>query len=194
MKPTLLLDCDGVLTDYVQQSLKVLNKIQSKRVFTHEDITDWEISSFVPRECRDEYWRACKSPGFVSSMEPDKEAQKAVRELSQAAEIVVVTSYLKKAPTWCHERDEWLFYNFGIEPSHVIHTRAKQHVFGHVLVDDAAKNASIWGKRHKESTALLWDKLYNRELQEHEDHSFERINSWEQVKLAVVCQAERLRR
>jgi 5'(3')-deoxyribonucleotidase len=187
--PTVLLDCDGILTNYAAMTAKVLNSIQSRRVFLEEDITSWEASTFAaPGAERNRYWDICKAPGFVKQLPPDVAAQRAVNDLHKVAEVVVVTSYLKGAHTWTHERDQWLRCHFGIEPSHVIHTRAKVHVLGDVFVDDALKNVVPWGKR-RAGHALLWDKPYNRELGE-ETGCYRRIHSWD----AVFETVERVRR
>jgi len=178
MKLTVLLDVDGILTNYAAQTVELLNELKLGKTFTEADITDWEASHYVPRARQDEYWKRCNAPGFVLQMKPYLEAQQAVETLHRLAEVVVVTSYLRGATTWVHERDQWLLQHFGIKPDHVIHTRAKQHVFGHVFVDDALKNVVPWGRKHGGSTALLWDKPYNQDATfEDEDH-FERVWSW----------------
>lgn len=193
-KPIVLLDCDGILTNYAAKTVEVLNSLKLRpEPFVEEDITNWEGSNFVPKHRLDEYWDVCRAEGFVSSMVPYMEAQEAVYQLKCVAEVVVVTSYLKRSPTWVHERDRWLKKHFDIEPDHVIHTRAKQHVSGHVFVDDALKNVTRWQLEWPESHAFLWDKPYNRIVPPHDADAVidaglqgaRRVDSWAPI-LEVV--------
>lgn len=191
-QPTVLLDCDGILTDYAQTSVDLVNTLCPELNMKPEDMTSFEASSYVPAGRLNEYWAHCCAQGFVSRLVPYPEAQVAVEQLRKVADVVVVTSYLKRSPTWVHERDRWLKKHFDVNPDHVIHTRAKQHVFGHVLVDDALRNVVPWGfqwgLRDNLTCALLWDKPYNRDVRDlHSEHllAFTRIGSWEWVHETV---------
>lgn len=157
-KPIVLLDCDGVLADYVGGALKLVHRVTDAR-FTREDV---DVYDFAPKLLPDDAHRAefahlISQPGFCASLEPCTGAVDGVRELSEVGDVYVVTASSGPNPTWAYERDRWLLVHFGIGHHRVIHTHAKHRVHGDMFVDDRPEYIEAWrfGQR------LLWAAPHN---------------------------------
>jgi hypothetical protein len=80
----------------------------------------------------------------------------------ELGEIYIVTSPWNSNPTWTHDREEWLYRNFGIPYNRVIHTSAKYLVRGDVFIDDKASAVAKWRDAHPSGLPVLWSNLHNR--------------------------------
>jgi len=140
-KLRLLLDCDGILADFVGG---ILNELRENELvdLRPEDFPNWEIFRQL-----DEYGPGIREfagvvarrPGFCLNLPVYAGAKEGVQKLLDAGvELFIVTSPLIGSETWAHERDLWLAKNFGIPSSRVVHTQSKHIVQGDVFVDDKA--------------------------------------------------------
>jgi 5'(3')-deoxyribonucleotidase len=130
-----LLDCDGILADFEGHTRAYLRR-EHGLIFSYEDTTQINMIKALDLspEVAESLIAEWKRPGWCSSIPSYPEASEGVRKLSEKATIVIVTTPFKGAPQWAHERELWLEKHFGI--TKVIHTAAKQHVAGDVIVDD----------------------------------------------------------
>src|SRR5579885_1757461 len=131
-----LLDCDGVLADFVTPCLALL-KDATGVTYTPEQVTDWDIMKAlsIPKETADAVYGAMKVPGFCAGLPIYPGAQAAVARLSEVADIYVVTSPLG-GPYWESERRFWRHKYFGIPGKHVMSGSAKHICAGDVLLDN----------------------------------------------------------
>jgi 5'(3')-deoxyribonucleotidase len=180
-KPIVLLDCDGVLADYVGGALKLVHQVTDKR-FVHRDVVDYDFApKLLPDAAqRAEYTRLMCQPGFCASLEPCEGAVEGVRALSEVGEIYIVTASSGPNPTWAHERDRWLLEHFGINHHRVIHTHAKQRVHGHVFVDDRPEYVEAWGFAGQR---VLWAQPHNAGKLK---LNIQRHNDWELLRFVVA--------
>lgn len=135
----ILLDCDGVLADFVGATLDVLRR-DCGLSFTADEVTRHDICTTLRLPTNEvahvkSVWR---SLGFASSIEPYPEALAGVESLKKLGEIVVVTAPMAHSLTWAGEREQWLAWHFGL--TDIISTREKQHVVGDVMIDDMMEN------------------------------------------------------
>jgi ketosteroid isomerase-like protein len=118
-----LLDCDGVLADYVGAILKGINA-QLGTSFQHSDVTGWNIAESLG--IKPELVNALsKAPGFVKDLEPIPGAQEGVRALSRS-NIVYVVTRPGDAMDWTRSRE------------------ATEHKYGMALLWDRPWNQTDW--------------------------------------------------
>jgi 5'(3')-deoxyribonucleotidase len=143
MRPTVLLDCDGVIADYHKMALDILYNLTGRRYQT-SDVVTWDTFHSIdePPDVVDEVYQRIKSRGNCEKIEPFAEAKEGIERLKELADIVIVTSPFKGSPTWAHEREVWLKEHFDIE--HVIHTRRKARVHGDFFIDDKTDHVNEW--------------------------------------------------
>jgi 5'(3')-deoxyribonucleotidase len=182
MRPTLLLDCDGILSDYVGNALLLL-KQQSGIVVPREAVTSWEVTDHFPSEAerhKPTVKALIKGRLGCKSIRPYDEAKAGFAKLAELADIVIVTSPMAGSPTWMSEREEWLALHFGIHPHDVIHAHKKHHVVGDIFCDDRTENVVAWAKAHPRGLALLWHARYN-EKDPIPKYTVQRVRGWDEL-------------
>lgn len=164
VRPTVLLDCDGILSDYCKACFKFIEE-QDGEVHTYEQVTHWDLFNVLGKGHLKPLMKARAAlPGWCSGFPVCEGAQDAVKriQVEYGAEVVVVTSPMN-TPYWADERRIWLEQHFGIPKRRVISTEGKEYVDGDVLIDDSDENCRLWSTR-RGKTALLWDAPYNRDV------------------------------
>lgn len=160
MKPTVLLDCDGILSGFVDGVLEAWNKIRGTS-YSLKDCTQWD---FVEQLGFD--WsstdKIVAQPGFCANLKVLDGSQEAVYRLKKSCDVFVVTSPFDASPYWMPERSAWLRELFNIEKSHVIHCYMKRLIRGDFLIDDNPENVTEWAEAWPNGTAILWDAPYNK--------------------------------
>lgn len=165
-RPIVLLDCDGVLANFIERNLRELADAFGI-VRDHDDVTDWrlEASLGLTEDQRHHMKAQWSLPGFAASMEPYRGAREGVDGLRAVADVYCVTAPMWSSPTWQHERTEWLGRYFGFERDQVVSTAAKHLVNGHVLVDDRVDVLGRWLSTHGSigwgGQAVAWSHKYN---------------------------------
>lgn len=160
---TVLLDCDGVLSDFLGGLLSIVNA-ERNTIFRPDDCTEWDIGKAFNLD-----WgyltQVVERPGFCYSLDLLPGVKDAVFGLRcTGAEVFCVTSPFS-GPTWMSERSAWLKDRLEIDKAHVFHGYTKRLVRGDVLVDDKPETIVEWAKAWPESTALLWSASYNRGIE-----------------------------
>lgn len=184
MRPIVLLDCDGVLADFVSHFLLFANA-GSRRVdrewidAEHGDVTSWDIGEAFPLLKHAELYRVLTHAGFVRKMPVMPGAVFAVRYLQKISEVYCVTTPLLGARYWGWERTQWLSTTVGITQERVILCDAKELVDGDVLVDDRPEHLEAWAKRHPVGMALLWSSPRNASFKC--PANIHRVTTWRQV-------------
>jgi 5'(3')-deoxyribonucleotidase len=182
-----LLDCDGVLSDFVGGYLRALNAMhgtnhRAEDVKTH----DIGITLGLTRQMTDGlHWTIRHQPGFVKSLAPLPGAVSGVAALRRSADVHVVTAPWFDAATWDSERRQWLWDHFRIPGERVTSTHAKYICAGDVLVDDKVEHLKSWHDEHPRGLAVLWEQPYNSETDWHV-----RTQSWP-VLVDMVIDHER---
>src|SRR5689334_3482006 len=113
-RPLILLDVDGILADFVgwfllkiEQELGVLYHREDVSKFDFSNLPGWEL-------IKNDAWDLCRREGFARNLPVLDGAKDGVRRLQEIADVEICTSPMPGAPTWTHERDEWLERHFGI--------------------------------------------------------------------------------
>jgi len=178
-RPRVLLDADGVLADFLGQSLDVLAEISGQK-WHIDQFKTWDIFETVPSRYEKVFFETINQLGWCRSLPVYPEAVAGVTRLREIAEIYIVTSPMNHIPTWMFERERWVEEHFGIHHKKVVHTSAKYLCTADVLIDDRPANIQAWEREHPEGLGLLWDQPYNRG-----EEVGLRVQSWAQVHAVV---------
>lgn len=160
-KPRVLLDCDGILANFIEPCLDVLHTLTDER-YVHDDVKEWAIekSLGVPKETWDQVYTKMQVAGFCSSIPLYPGTKDAIAELMSIADLYIVTSPLG-GPHWAHEREKWLFEHFGIPAKKVASISSKYIVAGDVFMDDKTSHLVEWTNHNPDGVAVRWNRLYN---------------------------------
>ncbi len=160
----ILLDCDGVLADFVGGLLELINR-ECGTSYRRDDITEFDIGkslgwSDAMRAKVDDLVRG--EPGMILGLAQEPGARVGFGILEQlAGDIYVVTSPWPGHQTWAYERTQWLWRHFAIPSNHVVHTAAKHLVMGDVLVDDKTSTLESWRREFPSGLAVQWQTPHN---------------------------------
>lgn len=179
-KPRILLDCDGVLADFIGGVLWVVWRrtgIQLEPTdFPHGEIFK-QLGNRDPK-LRQLASDAILEKDFCESLDVLPKAQEGVRKLQEAGlEIFIVTSPVVRSRHWVYERYEWLARHFGIRTENVLFTQSKHIVQGDIFIDDRHDHVEDWTQHQKTGTGFIWETLHNR----HVGEDLQRLRSWEEL-------------
>lgn len=189
-RPRVLLDCDGVLADFLSAALKVIHQVTGK-MHSPMAVLEWDIMEAlkVPPDQARLVYAHMRTAGFCASLPVYHGAQEAVTRLKGVADVYVVTSPFGGAH-WTDEREQWLQRHFGFNKSEIVHTAAKHICTGDVFVDDRPVSLKAWQVCNPEGVAVRWDHLYNVK----EDWTGLGTASWAELNGIVLGVAAMLRR
>ncbi len=163
-RPRVLLDCDGVLADFVGGVLPIVRQVTG-RDYTHEDVAQYSFSDalgLTRNESEIVLDRISSSPDFCASLKPFDHAQNGVAALHAIADVYIVTSPWNTNPTWTFQREAWLKRHFDIPSKRVVHTSAKHLCVGDMHVDDKTSTLVEWRASHPSGAAVQWSTPHNR--------------------------------
>jgi 5'(3')-deoxyribonucleotidase len=159
MKP-LLMDCDGVVADFVGATIKIAN--QNGFELTNNDVKH--------DTRRYPYWDVCgleqivKGPGFCESIPVIEGSQEFVERVRSAGiNVVFVTSPMKESKHWHWERQQWLEKHFGVKRTNLIYATEKRFVNGFAFLDDHVGNVLDW-QDYNNSHAVLVKQPWNEDV------------------------------
>lgn len=180
MRPTLLLDVDGIIADFETAFLEVARDLTGRDIV--RDPTQWcmEAQCRLTEEEAGEVWSVIHGSRFARDLDPYPFAVDNVKSLSELCNVYFVTSPMEENPTWAHDRALWLRSHFGDElGSKVISTKHKHCVRGNVFVDDKPEHIEQWSRAHGDGAAFLWNRAYNSEIE------LPRVRSWRELHTVV---------
>lgn len=183
-RPRALVDCDGILSDFIGGALATLNELYDTS-FQREHVTEFDFTKALgmsaPAAAAAK--RAIGSAvGFARHLDVYPGAIDGMRRLHDIAEVYVVTSPWNSNPTWCHDREAWLDRHFGIPHARVIHTSAKHLIAGDVLVDDKTSTCEAWRAAWPSGTAVQFGTPHNRR----DAWDGARAANWDEL-IEIVC-------
>lgn len=174
-RPRILVDCDGILADFVASALKLIND-HTGEDHTHDEIVQWDVFKALGKKDIEHILdNAVANGGFCAALEVLPGSVSAIEKLRRRGDVFIVTSPYD-APNWVYERTRWLERHFGFHKKQIVNTSSKFVVSGDVLVDDSDKNLQEWLDHHSQGLALLWDRPWNRQATPDGVH---RVNDWD---------------
>jgi 5'(3')-deoxyribonucleotidase len=141
----ILLDCDGVIADYIGLILEYVNDSRDVRGVVTElgIVTEYDVEGFTLETCPafngediEIIHNASECAGFAHAIKPYDGALSFVERLQTLGDITVVTAPYVQSRTWCYDRTKWLEKHFGFNARDIIFTSQKNIIKGNVLIDD----------------------------------------------------------
>lgn len=194
MRPTVLLDVDGILADFVGRALTILERLCGHR-YNPDELLTWEVFDGVReahRRYKDAVYAEMAAAGGCAAIPVYPGAQEGVGRLCAVADVIIVTSPFPHSPTWMYERELWLHQHFDIHAAKIIHARHKYRIEGDIFVDDKHSHVVNWiaARRSMGGRAgILWSRPYNDGPND-EYAQLWRTNSWDNL-FRVVERAAR---
>jgi hypothetical protein len=166
-RPVLLIDCDGVLSDFHARALDHHYALTGRRygplpenhplhgkVVRHEPhvFTTWCMYESLPpseRAFKEAVFSRMKAKGECLNLPVMPGAVEGLAPIAELADIYVVTTPFEGGETWMSERNEWVSKHFPYVKG-VVHTSEKRLVHGNVFVDDKRSNVQAWLKHWSE--------------------------------------------
>jgi len=189
MKPRALLDCDGVLGDFLGTLLADAEDFATReqlglRTFPKlSSITNWELRKHLDPAQYKLAMKLVDTTPFARDMDLMPGAQEAVAALRKQAEIFVVTSPWVDNKTWEFDRRSWLKTHFDVDEDHVVSTTVKFLISGDVLVDDRPKHIQAW--QHANSKLpILFAQPHNQAYRE--DSLHRTISHWDEAAVDLI--------
>ena len=158
---SIILDCDGVLSDFVAGMLPVVAEVTGKR-FTHADVTKFnfvEALDLTAAEGAAVKKVIASRRGFAAALPPYPEARQGVRRLRELGDVICVTSPWDSNPWWRDERASWLALHFGIDI--VKHDEDKSGYDADLFVDDRSKHVGAWLAKRPDRVGVFWRTPHN---------------------------------
>jgi len=137
----LLLDCDGVLANFILGSCRVHQRPYPGGVVSHRNYHhDWGLTDA-------EFWEKCSGTDFWLQLELCAGAKELVHGLRDMAPVTILTA-TPRDHTAHSAKVQWLNKHFGI-PTEDIIVGSKKHLLAnpaHLLIDDYHYNVSMFRK------------------------------------------------
>ncbi len=161
-RPTILVDCDGVLADFVEATLDAIQDETGKR-FSFKEINQFDIGRALglePDEVKKMVARIC-TESFCRDLAAFEGAREGLDALREIGNVYCVTSPFR-SPFWMYERQMWLEEQMGFTKANTFHTSAKYLVRGDYLVDDKLDTLVEWEKRNPGGHGVLVKAPWNQ--------------------------------
>lgn len=159
----ILLDCDGVLADFIGPVLELVRE-HTGREHARADVTGFGFAAALKLsadENRIVTDAISNRAGWWSSLPVLPGAREGVARLRELGEVYIVTSPWNSCATWLHEREAWLKKHFDIPHSRVLAGSAKHLVAGQWFVDDKTSTLHDW-QSENDGVAVQWATPHNR--------------------------------
>jgi 5'(3')-deoxyribonucleotidase len=159
-----LVDCDGVLADFIGGVLPIINAMFDTN-YVHSDVWQFDIAASIGLSKEDASRMKREigyTPRLAAGLAVLPGAVDGMRRLREIAEVYIVTSSWDSNETWEFDRKGWLKRNFGIHHHEIVFTAAKHVCTGDVLIDDKTSTCEKWQDEHPRDTAILWSTPHNR--------------------------------
>lgn len=163
VKPTILLDIDGVTANFVRPVLDAVTALTGK-TYTDDDVTEWDMYKAlgVSPEVGKAADEVIKTKGFCRSLRLYDGAREGVEELRRFADVYAVTAPFD-SDYWMREREQWLVAELGFSRYDIVPTHAKHMVAGDVLIDDKTSTLVKWQEQpHTLGAGILFSQPWNK--------------------------------
>lgn len=169
MRPTVLLDVDGVICNFTKLYIRAAKRAG---VLTNSFDENWHPSTWdigdaleLTADGRAAVHKSlCKEGAATYGIEAYEGAIDGVKAVMAIADVYFPTASFEMSPTWEHDRRIWFYEHISREASRrLIFTQHKHLICGDVFVDDKVENLTSWKSRWSGGDAIIWPHPYNEE-------------------------------
>lgn len=180
MSLPLLIDCDGVVCDFIGA---VINYAKERWDI---DIKYEDVNTDIRKHCGelwdDEAEQYIRSDGFAQGLQLIPGAMDAIWKMMHSAnDVIFVTAPYIGSKTWDHDRRMWLKDRFCISRDQLIFAHNKKWVKGMTLIDDKYQNIIDWSNENKR-TGILFEQPWTTPFIKDLEYKMENGNRWYQVR------------
>lgn len=145
---TIACDMDGVISDLEPAWLARYNKDYGDTL-TPEQITDWDLTSFVKPACGRRIFDYLTDPTLYEEVKPYADAQQGVQNLRKLGHNVIFTTACTFGMV--DGKAHWLVrygftdpQPFSRLPYDLVAIQDKAHIRAHLMIDDGPHNVTQW--------------------------------------------------
>lgn len=152
-----LLDCDGVIGDWLTPALAIVERETGVR-YDYHSFDSWHISETFKRDGLDAaHLFNLFEEIDLSDLQPLPGAVEAVAALHALGDVYVVS-----AAEDFRGRADWLKSHFGMSHKKLVLAHEKHIVQGDLFIDDQPAHVDDWATHHPFGMACLFAQPYNR--------------------------------
>ena len=189
---TALIDCDGVLCDFVGGVLALTLEVTGIQLVPEDFPPTWYLLQNLadvlrnkgqdnPHRAAAEVLRRMQLPGFCAELQPFPGAQEAVQRIERAYTCVIATTPCWAFEHWTAERLQWVQRHLALPARRVVFLENKEMLRGAFLLDDRPETVKAWATVNRctnpaTSPAMLWSTYFNKEAE-----GLRRMSTWADV-------------
>jgi|SRR5882672_378803 len=157
-KPTILLDVDGVIANFIARACRTIVLVTGER-YAPQDFKSWDLKETLSAQDMRVLDMAMKTYGWCASILNYGAAAEFVRELKGLGEVIALTAPLE-SEFWLNERKAWL-KDIGISDVIFCSGKNKPRVAADFLIEDNLQTVNQWAENN-DGDALLLDRPWNQ--------------------------------
>lgn len=158
----ILIDTDGVLSDFVEHAIVYLRK--EGFILEKTDCTDYALTKNMSKDCARAFKRLPFNPTFCFNVPRNKFAQSTLKKLVAKGHNISLVTSLWESPYWEKARTEWFESLLSSKELTKIETffvtpQERVHMPGDILVEDRRETLVEWAASGRKS--FLIDQPWN---------------------------------
>lgn len=189
MKKPVLIDCDGVVADFVGTCLDYAKSVGVEPLSPEQikmDIKKYDLWKQA------DLGNAVLREGFcynIKLIEGAQEFVQAIRDMD--IPIMFVTSPYEGSKHWHYERYQWLKTHFNINRKEIMFATEKRYVGGITLIDDKADNVLNWQRYNAPRFGILiaqpWNEKNIKDYCLVENYYQDNKMLWSETEQEYIC-------
>jgi len=175
----LIIDCDDVLSRFIESWLKFYN-IRHNDNKVLEDIHGWDIENYLTGCTEEELLGILDIPNFFRNVPSIPRAKLILGKLREAGhEITVVSDYSN--PAQLVDKQYWLKTFMNVEKKDTMFGGKKEIVRGDIMIDDNPKNLENF-----DGIRILFSATHNRLATAEADGYHFRCDNWWEIEDLIL--------